>query len=125
MLNQHAVVTEKKFPYLWDEAKGNWSVSTNVRSVFLMASGGATAKTTLYNNEMMTGAETTPAAVAGSTPKNKDSIGPELGIGFALGNHSADEPVMVLKSCIGGRSLVRTGASNPHSSPQRQLQGCI
>lgn len=36
--------------------------------------------------------------------KNKNSIGPELGIGFALGNYTAD-PVMCLKSCIGGRSL--------------------
>jgi hypothetical protein len=52
----------------------------------------------------MTGAETTPAALPGIKSTNKDSIGPELGIGFALGNYTTD-PVMCLKSCIGGRSL--------------------
>ena len=52
----------------------------------------------------MTAAETTPAPVPGTTPRNKNSIGPELGIGFALGNYTTD-PVMCLKSCIGGRSL--------------------
>jgi hypothetical protein len=31
-------------------------------------------------------------------------IRPELGIGFALGNYTSD-PMMTLKSCIGGRSL--------------------
>jgi hypothetical protein len=36
--------------------------------------------------------------------KNKATIGPELGIGFALGNASS-EPTMALKSCIGDRAL--------------------
>jgi alpha-galactosidase len=34
----------------------------------------------------------------------KATIGPELGIGFALGQHTKD-PVMTLKSCIGDRAL--------------------
>lgn len=99
-----SVVKAGKYPYLWDEATGNWSVSKNVRNVFVMASGGPTSATTLFNNEFMTGAETTPTGPPGVSPRNKDSIGPELGIGFALGNYTAD-PVMCLKSCIGGRAL--------------------
>ena len=101
---KNAVQAEGKYPYLWDAATGKYTVSKNVRNVFLMASGGATASATLFNNEFMTAAETTPAAVPGLAPKNKNSIGPELGIGFALGNYTTD-PVMCLKSCIGGRSL--------------------
>jgi len=71
-----------------------------------MASGGATSAATLFNNEPMTAAETTPAAVPGATPKLKDSIGPELGIGFALGNYTAD-PVMCLKSCIAWEASIQ------------------
>lgn len=95
---------EGKFPYLWDKDAGNWSHSKNVRNVFVMASGGPSSAMTLFHNEFMTGAETTPAAVPGVTARSKGSIGPELGIGFTLGNYTAD-PVMCLKSCIGGRSL--------------------
>ena len=98
-----------KYPYLWDsaEAGGGWATSKNVRSVFVKGSGGAAAPATLFNNELMTAAPTIPAAVPGTTPREKDSIGPELGIGFALGNHTpgSDDPIMVLKSCTGGRSL--------------------
>eukprot|EP00040_Diaphanoeca_grandis_P002818 m.22786 g.22786 ORF g.22786 m.22786 type:complete len:363 (-) comp13952_c0_seq1:78-1166(-) len=96
-----------KYPYLWDKAKGNWSVSENVRSVFLMASGGNTSAITLFNNEFMTAAPTIPGAIdttPATKPEMKTSIGPELGIGFALDNYTSD-PVMCLKSCIGGRSL--------------------
>jgi hypothetical protein len=98
-----------KYPYLWDsaEAGGGWATSKNVRSVFVKGSGGAAAPATLFNNELMTAAPTIPAAVPGTTPREKDSIGPELGIGFAHGNHTpgSDDPIMVLKSCTGGRSL--------------------
>jgi hypothetical protein len=105
----YAVQTEGKYPYLWDHATGNWSVSENVRSVFVMASGGANSAypITLFNNEYMTAAETTPASIVSTPPtvtRLKGSIGPELGIGFALANYTSD-PVMCLKSCIGGRSL--------------------
>eukprot|EP00035_Acanthoeca_spectabilis_P023221 m.448354 g.448354 ORF g.448354 m.448354 type:complete len:367 (+) comp19648_c0_seq1:39-1139(+) len=99
-----AVTTQGMYPYLWDAAKKNWSTSENVRSVFLMASGGPTSAITLFNNEFMTGAETTPSPLPGIHSVNKNSIGPELGIGFTLGNYTSD-PVMCLKSCIGGRSL--------------------
>jgi hypothetical protein len=101
---EFAVKTEKKYPYLWDAAKNDWSISKNVRNVFVMGSGGATAGVTLMHNEFMTAAETTPAAVPGMSPKQKTSIGPELGIGFTLGESTTD-PIMTLKTCIGDRAL--------------------
>ena len=33
-----AVKTDHKYPYLWDAAKGDWSVSDTVRNVFVMGS---------------------------------------------------------------------------------------
>ena len=82
------------------------SVSKNVRNVFVMASGGVNSKfaTALFNNEFMTAGWATPAAIPGFIPRNRGSIGPELGIGFELGNYTT-EPVMCLKSCIGDRAL--------------------
>ena len=101
---QYAVETEKKYSYLWDSATGNWSVSKNVRNVFVMGSGGTGSAITLFHNEFMTAAETTPSAVPGFGPRMKPTIGPELGIGGRLGAYS-DEPMMTLKSCIGDRAL--------------------
>ena len=113
---QDAVFNQKKFPYL--EANGNWSTSKTVRDVFVMASGGVNAAgakfpITLFHNEFMTGAISTPKAAPwknhfGSgtmAPRAKPSIGPELGIGGMLEQHYKDEPVMWLKSCIGNRAL--------------------
>jgi len=101
---QNAVQTEGKYQYLWDKAGGNYSVSKNVRNVFVMGGGGPGEKITLQNNEFMTAATDKPAPVPGMTSAAKASIGPELGIGSALGNYTA-EPVMMLKSCIGNRAL--------------------
>ena len=52
----------------------------------------------------MTAATTTPMGPPGMSPKAKDTIGPELGIGGMLGA-SSTEPMMMLKSCIGDRAL--------------------
>lgn len=82
-----AVKQNKKYPYLLDDS-GNWSVRQDVRNVRVMASGAGPWK--MHNNEWMT--------VTGKT------IGPEFGIGHALGN-SIDAPVMILKSCIGNRAI--------------------
>eukprot|EP00039_Didymoeca_costata_P019456 m.337603 g.337603 ORF g.337603 m.337603 type:complete len:378 (+) comp18177_c0_seq1:74-1207(+) len=101
---QYAVQTEKKYQYLWDATTGNWSVSKNVRNVFVMGSGGIDSAVTLFHNEFMTAAETTPEALPGMSPRNKDSIGPELGIGFMLGLNMTDD-IMTLKTCIGNRAL--------------------
>ena len=85
---EHATKQEDKYPYLVDE-DGNWTVRKDVRYVRVMGSGGP-GKTRHFNNEFMT--------VKGGR------IGPELGIGHVVG-HVVDAPVMILKSCIGNRSL--------------------
>eukprot|EP00038_Savillea_parva_P005021 m.146066 g.146066 ORF g.146066 m.146066 type:complete len:423 (-) comp11640_c0_seq3:107-1375(-) len=102
---ENAVQNQSMYQYLWDKSTGNWSVSKNVRNVFVMGSGGVDAPITLFNNEFMTAATDTPTGPAGMGPKAKDTIGPELGIGGALENYSSTEPMMMLKTCIGNRAL--------------------
>jgi hypothetical protein len=80
---ENIVKEKKKFPYLVDAA-GNWTQRNDVRNVFMM-----TFK--LQCNDWM-------------SVTNRKSLGPELGIGNELGN-AIDAPVMILKSCIGNRSL--------------------
>jgi len=84
---EYAVKTKKKYPYLVDDA-GNWTERKDVRYVRVMASGAGKARQ--FNNEWMT--------VKGGR------LGPEFGIGHYVG-HAVDAPVMILKSCIGNRSL--------------------
>ncbi len=83
----HAVKEKKKYPYLVDDA-GNWTVRKDVRNVRVMGSGTGSMK--VFNNEWMT--------IKGR------NIGPEIGIGHYVG-HVTDAPVLILKSCIGNRSL--------------------
>jgi len=80
---ENAVKVKKKYPYLADEA-GNWTERKDVRFVRMMSGKGP------LNNEWMT--------IKGG------KIGPEYGIGHVIGN-AVDAPVMILKSCIGNRSL--------------------
>ncbi len=82
-----AVETKGLYPYLVDDA-GAWTTRKDVRHVRVMGSG--TGGSRQFNNEFMT--------VTGG------KIGPEYGIGHHLG-HATEAPVMVLKSCIGNRSL--------------------
>lgn len=84
---EHAVKEKGKYPYLVDDA-GNWTERKDVRNVRVMGSGTGAMK--LFNNEWMT--------IKGR------SIGPELGIGHYVG-HATNAPVLILKSCIGNRSL--------------------
>jgi len=84
---ENAVKNKKKYPYLVDD-EGKWAVCADVRNVRVMCSGSGPWK--MYQNEWMT--------VSGK------NIGPELGIGHALGN-AIDAPVLILKSCIGNRAL--------------------
>lgn len=79
---EHAVKEERLYPFLVDPA-GNWTTRNDVRYVRFMSGRQ-------LSNGWMT--------VGGNT------IGPELGIGHRLGE-ALDEPVMVLKCCIGNRSL--------------------
>lgn len=100
----NAVQNMSMYPYLWDKATGNWSVSKNVRNVFVMGSGGVDSPITVFNNEFMTGAIEMPVAPPGMNPRPHTSIGPELGIGGALENATSG-PIMMLKSCTGNRAL--------------------
>ncbi|RMG33785.1 MAG: sialate O-acetylesterase [Planctomycetota bacterium] len=86
---EYAVKKEGLYPFLVDD-QGNWTVRKDVRFVAVMGSGGADARTRLRRNEWLT--------VSGGR------IGVELGIGHQLGN-ALDEPVLLLKSAIGNRSL--------------------
>lgn len=82
-----AVKTEKLYPFLVDDA-GNWTERKDVRNVQVMVGrGGGMSR---MHNEWMT--------VTGK------SMGVEYGVGHQLGN-AIDAPVMILKSCIGNRSL--------------------
>lgn len=84
---ENAVKTEHLYPFLVDDA-GNWTERQDVRNVRVMVGKGGGMQ--VFNNEWM--------SVKGKT------IGPELGIGHQVGN-LLSEPVMILKSCIGNRSL--------------------
>jgi hypothetical protein len=80
---EHAVLQKKKYPYLVDAA-GAWVERKDVRFVRYMSGKGP------LNNEWM--------GIKGGT------IGPEFGIANEVGN-ALDEPVMILKCCIGNRSI--------------------
>jgi len=84
---ENAVKTRNKYTYLVDDA-GKWSERKDVRFVRVMSGRGGGMQ--LFNNEWM--------GIRGGT------IGPEYGIGHCVGN-AVDAPVMILKSCIGNRSL--------------------
>ena len=85
---EEAVKSKSKYPYLVDEA-GAWIQRKDVRNVFVMASGNSPAKE--QHNDWL-------------SVSNRKNLGPELGIGHCLGN-AVESPVMLLKSCIGNRSL--------------------
>ena len=84
---EFAVKTKKKYPHLIDAA-GNWIERPDVRFVRVMVGRGGDMQ--LFNNEFL--------KVGGKT------MGPEYGIGHPLGE-AVEAPVMLLKSCIGNRSL--------------------
>jgi hypothetical protein len=86
---EHAVKEKKKYPYLVDEA-GNWSERPEVRFVRVMQGRGGGGMQQ-FNNEWMTVAKC-------------KTIGPEFGLAHLVGD-AMDAPVMILKSCIGNRSL--------------------
>lgn len=81
---EHATKTAGLYPFLVDDA-GSWTTRKDVRNVSVMV-----GRKGIYRNDWLT--------VSGG------KIGIEIGIGHQLG-HAIDEPVMVLKSSIGNRSL--------------------
>lgn len=86
---EHAVKVKKLYPYLVDD-EGKWAARADVRYVRVM-SGKKGKGMQLFNNEPMTVARC-------------KSIGPEFGIAHFVGDF-IDAPVMILKTCIGNRSL--------------------
>lgn len=85
---EHAVTAEGLYPFLVDK-DGDWTVRADVRNVAVMGSGGP-GKNRVRKNEWLT--------VSGG------KVGVEQGIGHQLGT-ALDEPVLILKSAIGNRSL--------------------
>ena len=77
----HLTKTDKKYPWLVDGDK--WTARKDVY---------------YYDARVKKGAPLSPTA------NNGKAIGPELGFGYVMG-HVLDEPVLILKSCIGNRSL--------------------
>lgn len=91
---EYAVHAKGLYRYLVNgDDDGDWATSNSVRNVRVMSSGSGGMH--VYHNEFLT--------VRG------DTIGPELGIGHCLGQSSSSPasstPIMLLKSCIGNRSL--------------------
>ena len=84
---EHAVKAQGLYPYLVD-ADGKWTERQDVRNVRVMGSGTGAMK--VHQNEFLT--------------VKDGKIGPEVGIGHHLG-HTIEAPVLLLKSCIGNRSL--------------------
>lgn len=78
-----AIKEKKKYLYLVDEA-GGWSERKDVRNVFIMSGK-------IQVNDWL-------------SVKNRRTLGVEYALGHCLGS-VIDEPVMILKSCIGNRSL--------------------
>ena len=87
---EYAVKEEGLYPFMVDDA-GDWTVREDVRNVHVMGSGGP-GRTSVKRNDWLT--------VSGG------KIGIETGIGHQLGN-AIDEPVLILKTAIGNRSLGR------------------
>ena len=101
---ENAVKNKNKYPYLVDDA-GAWLERKDTRFVRMMQGKG------LLNNEWMT--------------IKSGTIGPEYGIGQALGN-AIDAPVMILKSCIGNRSLgwdLLPPGSEPYEANGKMIPG--
>ena len=86
---EHAVKKEKLYPFMVDDA-GDWTKRMDVRNVHTQGSGGPNGRGGVRRNDWLT--------VSGG------KVGIEIGIGHHLGN-ALDEPVLILKSSIGNRSL--------------------
>jgi hypothetical protein len=82
-----ACVNKGLYPYLIED-DGSWTVRKDVRFTRVMCSGPGPRK--IHNNDWMT--------------IKRANIGPEMGIGHYVG-HVTKAPVLILKSCIGNRSL--------------------
>jgi hypothetical protein len=93
---EKVVKTDKLYPFLLDDA-GNWAERKDVRNVQIMSGKRGGPPGLLHNEWLMVGSG------PGGKP-SKGTMGIEYGAGHQLGN-AIDAPVMLLKSCIGNRSL--------------------
>ena len=96
--------TEKKYPYLIDDA-GKWTVRSDARCAMVTC-------------DQQSG-WLEPGFGA------KDNIGPELGFGHVVG-HAIDAPVLLIKACIGNRSLgwdLLPPGSEPYESGGKTIPG--
>ncbi|WP_395716541.1 sialate O-acetylesterase [Prosthecobacter sp.] len=85
---EHVVKEKKKYSYLLSDT-GDWAERKDVRYARVMSGRGGGMQR--LNNEWM-------------TVKTCKTIGPEFGIAKKVGD-AVEEPVLMLKSCIGNRSL--------------------
>ena len=86
---EHAVERQQKYGYLTNE-KGDWQQQEKVRYTFTKGSGIDEA--VVEHNEWM-------------SVEGHKTIGPEFGIMSELISENDDEDILIIKSCIGGRSL--------------------
>lgn len=86
----HAIKTKGLYKHLQDD-DGNWTTRKDVRNVFIMGKGFS-----LQTNDWLTAEK--------GHGRGKGQIGPEVQIGSIMGE-LFEEPVMILKVCIGNRSL--------------------
>lgn len=86
------VKEQGKYPHLVDDA-GNWTTRQDVRYVHVMDQRGVDYKNMEKFGDMRN-----------EWLSPNKSFGPELGFGHVMG-HFHDEPVLLLKACIGNRSL--------------------
>lgn len=89
---ENLVKKQNKYPHLISES-GQWTERKDVRYVHVMDKRGVNF------NDMSEFAD-----MKNQWLMIKGNFGPELGFGHVLG-HVHDEPVLVLKACIGNRSL--------------------
>ena len=89
---EYLVEEKGKYPHLVDDT-GKWTVRNDVRFVHVMDKRGADYRDL-----------DTYADMKNQWLTVKGNFGPELGFGHVMG-HLFEEPVLVLKACIGNRSL--------------------
>ena len=109
---KEACVNKGLYPYLIND-DGSWTVRKDVRFTRVMCSGPGPRK--IHNNDWMT--------------IKQANIGPEMGIGHYVG-HVTKAPVLILKSCIGNRSLgwdllppTAEGYAGNKKGPRKPIQG--
>ncbi len=89
----HLVKQENKYPHLIDD-EGNWTERKDVRNVHVMDKRGGDFRDMKHFSDMKNEWLTV----------KKGHIGPELQFGHIMG-HLHEGPVLILKACIGNRSL--------------------